>query len=193
MIQYIPGPSLQLPNLGLEIQGLDTQLYREAGNLFHSLLRQSRLKHLWNNVRRQSGTLLDLSSVQKSCRVTSQYSLGAESISLENIIGTSSRSQDFDSEFRPLHSHLKQRWVKIAALRLMNVSLPAVELVRIGEAYFVIDGHHRISVARALEQTYIDAQVIVWHLEVRPYPEMAAADLLGQNFYPSSLRLAKGG
>jgi hypothetical protein len=57
----------------------------------------------------------------------------------------------------------------------------------------VIDGHHRISVARALEQTYIDAQVIVWHLEVRPYPEMAAADLLGQNFYPSSLRLAKGG
>lgn len=193
MFQYIPGPSLQLPNLGLEVQGLDTQLYREAGNLFHSLLRRSRLNHFWHRVRRQKGTLLDLTSVQSTCRVTSQYDQGTDSIPLEKIVGSASRNQDYDSDFRPLHLHLKPRWVKIAALRLMNVSLPAVELVRIGEAYFVIDGHHRISVARALGQTYIDAKIMVWHLEVRLYPELVAADSQNQNFYPSSLRLAKGG
>jgi hypothetical protein len=193
MFQYIPGTSLQLPNLGLEVQGLDAQLYREAGNLFHSLLRRSRLKHFWYSVRKQKGTLLDLASVQSNCRVTSQYDQGTDSIPLEKIVGSASRSQDYDSDFRPLDLHLKQRWVKIATLRLMNVSLPAVELVRIGEAYFVIDGHHRISVARALGQTYIDAKIIVWHLEVSLCPELVAADLQKQNYYPSSLRLVKGG
>ncbi len=193
MFQYIPGPSIQLPNIGFEIQVQDAQLYRKASYLFHSLVRWSRLKHFWHRLLRQNGTLLDLSSVQKNCKVASQYQTGSESIPLEKIVGSASRSQDYDPEFRPLHAHLHQRWVKIAALRLANVNLPVVEVIRIGEAYFVVDGHHRISVARALGQTDIDAQVMVWHLEIKPYPEMAVVDLSGQNFYPAGLRLAKGG
>jgi hypothetical protein len=193
MYQYMPGASLQLQNLGLETHGLDARLYRKAGFLFLKILRQSKLKHFWHGLRRQKGTLLDLSSVQENCRVTSQYELGTESIALEKIVGSASKSQDFDSEFRPRHSHLRQCWVNVAALRLMNVSLPSVELVRIGEVYFVIDGHHRISVARALGQTHIDAKVIVWHLELTPYPGMVNAALPQQKYFPSGLRLAKDG
>lgn len=181
MFRYIPGPRLLLPNLGHNSQGLDKQLYREAGSLFLSFFRKSRVRHFWRKLLRQNGTLLDLSAVRENCRVTSQYDLGSESIPLDKIVGSASRSQDFDPEFRPLLPHLRQRWVNIAALRLLNVSLPAVELVQIAEVFYVVDGHHRVSVARALGQSYIDARVVVWHLELKPSPGMVDANFAEQN------------
>ena len=193
MFQYIPASSAQIPNQVIEMQGLDTRLYHKAVDQFNSLHRHAGLKQLWYRIRRQAGKLLDLSSVNDNCRMTAQYDLGSQSVALEKIVGSTSRSQDFDAEFYPLRSHLRQRWVKIATLRYMNVNLPAVELIQIGEGYFVIDGHHRISVARALGQRYIDAQVIVWHLEVKPRPEMIEASLPARQLYPSGLSLAKGG
>jgi hypothetical protein len=44
-------------------------------------------------------------------------------------------------------------------------------LIQVGDDYFVRDGHHRISVARAFGREQIDAEVIVWDLGPRP-PEM---------------------
>jgi hypothetical protein len=43
--------------------------------------------------------------------------------------------------------------------------MPPVELIRVGDVYFVRDGHHRVSVARALGQAYIDAEVTVWEVK----------------------------
>jgi hypothetical protein len=51
--------------------------------------------------------------------------------------------------------------------------LPPVVLVQVGDVYFVRDGHHRISVARALGQLDIEAEVTVWHLS-GPLPWDAA-------------------
>jgi hypothetical protein len=51
--------------------------------------------------------------------------------------------------------------LNIAKLRLEGRPLPPVELIQVGDSYFVRDGHHRISVARAFGQTAIDAQVTV--------------------------------
>jgi hypothetical protein len=47
----------------------------------------------------------------------------------------------------------------------MGMSMPPVELVQVKDAYFVRDGHHRISVARAMGQRDIEAEVMVWHLD----------------------------
>lgn len=193
MFQYIPGPSAQIPNQVLQMQGLDARLYHKAVDQFNALHRRAGLKQLWYGIRKQAGKLLDLSSINEHCRVTAQFDMGSQSVALEKIVGSASRSQDYDAEFRPLRTHLRQRWVKIAALRMMNVNLPAVELIKIGENYFVIDGHHRVSVAKSLGQRYIDAQVIVWHLEVRPSPELIESGSLSRQLCPSGLSLAKGG
>jgi hypothetical protein len=40
--------------------------------------------------------------------------------------------------------------------------LPPVQLIQVGDAYFVRDGHHRISVAHHLGQASIDAEVLIW-------------------------------
>ncbi len=193
MFQFIAGSNIRTSNQALELQGLDARIYHKAAGIFNSLRRKASLKQYWYGLRRQAGKLLDLESVNDSCRIAAQYDLGSESVALDRIVGSASRSQDYDADFRPLRAHLRQRWVKIAALRLMNVSLPDVELIKIGEAYFVIDGHHRVSVARALGQKYIDAQVIVWHLEIKPSPELVESGAVARQFYPSGLRLAKGG
>jgi ParB-like chromosome segregation protein Spo0J len=47
---------------------------------------------------------------------------------------------------------------------LRGVTLPPVELIQVGDTYFVVDGHHRISAARALKVDHIDATVTVWEV-----------------------------
>jgi hypothetical protein len=68
--------------------------------------------------------------------------------------------EDFDDTFYPRHERMRSRWLNVASLRLAGVALPPVELIHSGGIYFVRDGHHRISVAKALGEVYIDAEVI---------------------------------
>lgn len=81
-------------------------------------------------------------------------------IPIDQIVGTESRSGDFDRHFRPLKMHIRERWISIAAARRTGVILPAVELIQASDGYYVRDGHHRISVAKALGQLAIEAQVV---------------------------------
>lgn len=83
----------------------------------------------------------------------------AETVSLARVAGTVARAGDFDRELRPAHEGLRDRWERIAALADTTAALPPVSLVRVGELYFVEDGHHRISVARARGQLAVDAHV----------------------------------
>jgi hypothetical protein len=96
--------------------------------------------------------------------VRAQHSLGLRSVEVEAIIGTESRADDFDPQFNPRADRIRDRWVRIAELRLRQAYLPAVELIQVGSEYFVRDGHHRISVARALGVAFIDAQVTLVEL-----------------------------
>jgi uncharacterized ParB-like nuclease family protein len=60
----------------------------------------------------------------------------------------------------------------------MGRELPPVELVQLGDLYFVRDGHHRISVAQAMGQESIEAEVIVWQAEgLLPWEQSADQDL----------------
>jgi hypothetical protein len=81
-------------------------------------------------------------------------------VPLEKIIGTEGRGEDFDADFHPLKKHNRERWISVYAARQMGVILPAVELVQVGDAYYLRDGHHRISVARAMGQLEIDARIM---------------------------------
>ena len=83
-------------------------------------------------------------------------------VALADIVGSQGRSADLDREFRPLRPHQRDRWLNIYAARVTGRSLPPVDLIQVGRQYFVRDGHHRISVARALGQEAIDALVTVW-------------------------------
>lgn len=64
-----------------------------------------------------------------------------------------------DCSFYPVRDHNQGRWLGVATARQEEKSLPPVELIQVGDVYFVRDGHHRISVARALGQPVIEAEV----------------------------------
>ena len=81
----------------------------------------------------------------------------AATVALAEIVGTVGRRQAFDRMFRPRQAHLRERWERQASVAV-DAHDP-VALVRVGEVFFVEDGHHRFSVARARGQQFIDAAV----------------------------------
>jgi hypothetical protein len=89
----------------------------------------------------------------------SEHSAGTAVVALDAIVGTVDRGRDFDRRFRPTSGRVRSRWEHIAAAMRRGEAMPPVDLVRIGEIYFVRDGHHRVSVARSLGRTDIDANV----------------------------------
>lgn len=89
----------------------------------------------------------------------SERSAGHAVVPLDAIVGTVDRGRDFDRSFRPTTDRVRSRWEHIATAMRRGEAMPPVDLVRVGQLYFVRDGHHRVSVARALGHTDIDAMV----------------------------------
>ena len=122
----------------------------------------------WSTLTGRSRCLLALDEVRQRCQVSTieKGRPGAETrlVSIAQIVGSEERCGDFDRDFYPLHDHNRGRWLRIAAARRRGTPLPPVDLVQVGDLYFVQDGHHRISVARALGQTDIEARVTVWRV-----------------------------
>jgi hypothetical protein len=109
--------------------------------------------------------LLHLGSLGTDASLRNARYVGLRSVPIRYIRGSEGRCADFDALFRPLKTHNRSRWVGLAAAWLRGAILPPVELIQVGDVYFVRDGHHRISVARAFGQEQIDAEVTVWEVQ----------------------------
>ena len=105
---------------------------------------------------------LSLEDVRHSGSLVNARYDGLRSVPVARIRGSEGRSEDFDGSLRPLSRHTMGRWLSIAIARGEGRPLPPVSLIQVGETYFVRDGHHRVSVARAFGQEMIDAEVTVW-------------------------------
>jgi hypothetical protein len=103
--------------------------------------------------------------------------LGTQVIPLDSIVGTVDRASGFDRSFRPTSSRVRTRWERIAAMMRRGESLPPIEVYRIGDAHFVRDGHHRVSVARALGMQDIEAHVVEVTTRVGASRDLTIADL----------------
>jgi hypothetical protein len=136
-----------------------------ASGLYHRARSRARWGRLRSAMTGRTRSLLELTTVKESCAVRGQCYGGTRTVSLSQIRGSEGRWKDFDCDFRPLQEHTRGRWIGIAAAREMGTPLPPVELVQVGDVYFVRDGHHRISVARTVGQRDIEAEVTVWHVD----------------------------
>jgi hypothetical protein len=86
---------------------------------------------------------------------------GVREIPLDAINGTvePARSRQFDSLFRPSGSRTRGRWERLWVAEQRGETLPPISVVQVGDAYAVLDGHHRVSVARARGALTIDAVI----------------------------------
>jgi hypothetical protein len=132
-----------------------------ASQLYRTNRTRGLMHKIWSALTGRSRRLLDLVATREAYDVHSRHTAGTRPIPIQEIRGSKGRSEDF-TDFRPLRPHSKERWMRIAIAQQMGETIPPVELIRVGDAYFVRDGHHRISVARALGQEKVDAQITVW-------------------------------
>jgi hypothetical protein len=138
-------------------QTMPRMLYREARQ-------RGQRGQLWSAVTRRPRRLLALSEIHAGCPARARHYAGLQTVSIRHIRGSQNRAHDFDRDFNPLQDHNQGRWLSIAAARRGGKELPPVKLIQIGDIYFVQDGHHRLSVARALGQQAIEAEVTVWEV-----------------------------
>jgi ParB-like chromosome segregation protein Spo0J len=104
--------------------------------------------------------MLPFEEVVEALGRTGQRDLGLQNVPLDAIVGTVDRTADFDRRLRPTSARLRTRWERIAAAQRRGEALPPVSLYKVGDLYFVRDGHHRVSVAKSLGREDIDAYVV---------------------------------
>jgi len=86
--------------------------------------------------------------------------LGVTTIPVDRVVGTVDRVDgSFDRRFRPSLAVSRDRWVRLAEASRRGATFPPIDVYEVAGRYYVRDGHHRVSVARALGQLYIDADV----------------------------------
>ncbi len=130
-------------------------------NLFNNQQRQGRARRLLAWITHRSSKLKTLCKCAVQLGLNGHY-LGTRTVAIDAIKGSESRVEDFDTSFHPLNGRSMHRWVNVAVARKSGVALPPVELIKVGEEYYVRDGHHRVSVAQAFGENFIDAIVYEW-------------------------------
>ena len=125
----------------------------------------------------ESNELLPFEDVREQLPFRGQRYIGMHEVPVEKIVGSMGRYRDFDRAFLPRQKRTRGRWINIDKAHYADVILPPVELYKIGEIYFVIDGNHRVSVARERGQKEVDAYVIEIDTTVEITPNMDIAEL----------------
>ena len=134
----------------------------QAREQFQKLRQKGLLSGLVRIIRpKEHNQLLSFYDVRELLGVGKQETyMGLHAVPITKIIGSEGRYQDFTRTFLPKFKHLQERWVSISAAAQKDVILPPIQLFKVGDAYFVRDGNHRVSVARASGIEMIDAEVV---------------------------------
>src|ERR671915_1396971 len=136
--------------------------------------RRARLRALGARLRRESTSnrLLSFDDVRRELVANNRLQRGTRVVEADQIVGSVGRWRDFDRSFLPARASVGHKWKRIDRAFQRGEDLPPVELYEIGDAYFVVDGHHRVSVARYHEVPTVEAAVAEFH------PKLPTASVL---------------
>jgi hypothetical protein len=154
-----------------------------AQGKFNRIRRRAFIHDLLRAVGRASPDLLSFEEVRRRLRLYQEAYRGLQDVPVDKIVGSLGRYEDFTRTFLPRRSSDRERWAKVSQLTEWGAGLAPVELYRVGDAYFVKDGHHRVSVARARGAP--TAQAYVWEYPTRVplTPDITTPELAGKQEY----------
>ena len=144
--------------------------YNAAMNDFRSARRKANIQSLLSWMRGESELLLSFEDVSQKIRLSGRNIPYLDEIPMDAIIGSVGRYQDFNRKFFPLHDSDAHRWTSVKIAHEQE-GLPPIEVYKIGEAYFVMDGNHRVSIARQLKMDTIEAYVTEYKTRVPLHPD----------------------
>ena len=125
---------------------------------------RARRREAWRRLARmvrgeeENDTLLPLEEVQKRLRAFAQTYEGVKPIPVDKIVGTSDRLAEFDDDFLPRDDEMRERWERVER-DYPEGDFPPIVVYELDGRYFVVDGHHRVAVARQSGVDVIDAEV----------------------------------
>jgi hypothetical protein len=158
--------------------GFSTQ---DAETDFSRARRGQQLSRLAARLRREPDDvdlILPFDEVVEALGRRGERRLGLQTIELDSIVGTVDRSRrEFDRSFRPTSGRVRRRWQAIATAMRRGDAMPPIDVYRLGSMHFVVDGHHRVSVARQIGLREIDALVTEIVTEVGAAAEISPRDL----------------
>ena len=135
------------------------------------------MNRVWATLSGQPSTLLSYDEVKEKLHIGGPIYRGVKTVRVDQIAGSLNRDHEFDRVFLPVSDKLAARWTSVNRAFYQEISLPPVVLYKVGEVYFVVDGHHRVSVAREQGQIYIEAEVRECATRVNITPNIRPEDL----------------
>jgi len=126
---------------------------------FQSSLFKAFRNRVWATLSGQPTTLLSYDEIKEKLHIGGPIYRGVQTVRVDQIAGSLNRYHEFDRVFLPASEKLADRWQSVNRAFYQDISLPPVVLYKVGQVYFVVDGHHRVSVARRQGQIDIDAEV----------------------------------
>ena len=139
--------------------------------------RRARLRSVMARIRREhaSNRLLSFDDVRREHAANNRLHRGTRVVEVEEIVGSVGRHDEFDRSFLPARANVGHKWKRIDRAFHRTEDLPPVKLYKLEEAYFVVDGHHRVSVASYHDVPTVEASVAEFHPKRLAGPAPATA------------------
>ncbi len=152
------------------LEDLSARARTEALAQFQQAQNKAQRESLSARLTGKETKLLPFEEIRKELRQQNPRYQGVQEIPLDLIIGSVGRYKDLTRTFLPVNDSLRERWIKVTA-EAIEAGWPPIELYKVGNAYFVRDGNHRVSAARQLEYPTIEAHVWEYSNEIEIDPE----------------------
>lgn len=138
---------------------------------------KSFLNDIFSLFARRPNQLLSYDEVKEKLRIGGPIYRGIRVVRIDQIVGSLNRYHQFDRAFLPKQAEIAERWQRVNLAFYQDISLPPVLLYQVGEVYFVVDGHHRVSVAREQGQEFIEAEVRECSSKIKITPDLLPEEL----------------
>ena len=145
---------------------------------FHAARRKAALEMVLSRVRGKPADLLSYDEVRQRLHAVQTSLRTLEDIPLDRIVGSVNRYNDFTRGFLPRQASDEWRWARVRAHLEDDSGLPPIEVYKVGDVYFVLDGNHRVSVARALGNRSIEGYVTPVNTRVKLSPGDSPDDVI---------------
>ena len=144
---------------------------------FQSARQRVLIQEVLARVRGKSNQLLSYEEVAEKLKLRARTERGVQQIPLDAIVGSVGRNTDFTRTFLPRRSRDQERWVGVKSA-FMEGNLPPIEVYKVGEVYFVVDGNHRVSIAKQEGLISIEARVIEFQTDIALTSDVQPDDLI---------------
>jgi nucleotide-binding universal stress UspA family protein len=168
----------EVPNTRFAVAAQDFQMARQRADL----------EVIGARLTGKSADLLSFDDVRRRLKASADAGIRElRVIPLDAIVGSVGRYSDFTRNFLPRHESDRSRWAGVSAAFASPKGVPPIHVFQIGDAYFVIDGNHRVSVARSLQMDEIEAYVTPLKIRVPLTPDASLDDLIIMEEYADFL------